>query len=748
MRSTIYIEGNRIDLFDDENFEINSSVANTDDISKINSDYTKLFSVPASETNNKIFKHFYNADINNTFDSRTTKKAEIKLDGFSYKKGRIRLEKVVVKNQVPYSYSINFWGELINISELIGNDKLSNLDFSIYNFDFTSSNVKSGLQSYVPSTDENIIYTLFSDKQYVYNILTNENTDTLVNIAYNGNPRGVKFGSLKPSIRLIAIIEAIENKYSIKFSRDFFDTNIFRDLFLWVKKRLKDVNFKPTILPFTTTNDIYMQLTTWVYPFLSISDFRFLSIRVIPEVGYESLPYVLTIKDGSTVLYNINFIGNQVFTSSSFQPIFLNNDFRVYNISFEVTAKEDFQFTSIFTNFKTGGIDLKTSSTVVLSAFSYFDISLNMPDISILDFLKGIFSMFKLVAIPKENEEIYVDTIDSFYRDGNYIDISKYVDFSSYDVNRGVISNVINFKYQEPKTILAKEFLKLTGQAYGDEELKLTDENNKPLDGDSLEITLPFEQPIYERLPNTNIQYGLILDEKLEDVETKPIIFYNNNTNLQGTSISFINNLSVAEAINTTLNIPSQCLGLNSQISSLNWGEEFSTWNNAVIKTTLFSKFWKSYILSVFNIKKRLFSFNAVLPTQILLKLKLNDIFFISERWYRINDYSVNLLTGEAKLNLTNNFEYTFNEFMPSQDSIYTGSNGFITNIKVTNSAIMNISIEDIGFGTSWCTAEKVGVFLRVYLSASPLLVDRDCFILVDNGESQSFKIYVNQKSI
>ena len=48
MRLTIYIEGQKLDLFKDEVIELNSSVANTDDVTKINTDYTKTFTVPAS----------------------------------------------------------------------------------------------------------------------------------------------------------------------------------------------------------------------------------------------------------------------------------------------------------------------------------------------------------------------------------------------------------------------------------------------------------------------------------------------------------------------------------------------------------------------------------------------------------------------------------------------------------------------------------------------------------------------------
>ena len=58
---SIYIQGNKVDLFDDEDITVNSSVAMISDITKNSTDYTKSFTVPASESNNKLFKHYYDA---------------------------------------------------------------------------------------------------------------------------------------------------------------------------------------------------------------------------------------------------------------------------------------------------------------------------------------------------------------------------------------------------------------------------------------------------------------------------------------------------------------------------------------------------------------------------------------------------------------------------------------------------------------------------------------------------------------
>ena len=92
-----------------------------------------------------------------------------------------------------------------------------------------------------------------------------------------------------------------------------------------------------------------------------------------------------------------------------------------------------------------------------------------MPELKIVDFLKGIFNMFKLVAIPKDDGSIYVNTLDSYYAQGQRYDATKYIDFAKFDVDRGELLKRIAFEFEEPSTILNMEFKKRAadGQGYG-----------------------------------------------------------------------------------------------------------------------------------------------------------------------------------------------------------------------------------------------------------------------------------------
>ena len=52
----VNIEGQRLELFEDEKIQINSSVQNVQDIAKVFTDYSQSFTVPATPHNNQIFE--------------------------------------------------------------------------------------------------------------------------------------------------------------------------------------------------------------------------------------------------------------------------------------------------------------------------------------------------------------------------------------------------------------------------------------------------------------------------------------------------------------------------------------------------------------------------------------------------------------------------------------------------------------------------------------------------------------------
>ena len=157
-RVQLYIDGQEADLFQNESIEINLSVQNIKDISKVFGDFTNSFTIPASPANNKIFKHYYNVDISGSFNASVRVDAFIEVNNNLFRAGVIELENVQLKSNEPYAYSVGFYSNVTSLKDTFGEDTLNDLDLSAQNHTYTDFNIATGLNNYVGGTGD-AIYT-------------------------------------------------------------------------------------------------------------------------------------------------------------------------------------------------------------------------------------------------------------------------------------------------------------------------------------------------------------------------------------------------------------------------------------------------------------------------------------------------------------------------------------------------------------------------------------------------------------
>lgn len=660
----IYIGADKLDLFKDENISLTSSVASINDISKNTTDFTQSFTVPASDINNNIFKHYYNATLENGFDARTPVAGTIEIDGLPFKNGKFTLTKVALKFGSPTSYTINFVGNLVSIKDKVKDDTLAQLDLTAYDHTYSSANVETGLTNELFSGD--LKYAMFAKKQYFYkdDATNNDNTETLANIAWGGGADvGVLYSDLKPCLKIARIVEAIATKYGFNFSTDFFGDESFEKLYMWLNSNNEIVNFEQR-LNFDSGTNPYFNFTTDKATY-NFTGYRrvFNYVRIEPDPSYMNIPYTVRIYVNGEVKAERSYTGDS--TALAFQ-ITLDNG--TQDVWFTITASTKILFDCIYTAEGTSfGVPIfaYTITGTANDLDNLFRVSLNMPNIKVIDFLRGLFQMFKLVVIANEYDDIYVNTFVSFYADGGFYDVTKYVNFESTTVERGNLLNEISFKFQPPTTLLNSQFLLNTGEAYGDEIAILEDEDGNKIEGSSFTLELPFEQIVYERLidlndnQSTNIQYAGIFNEQIEPVVPAPHICYLIAVNMTDKPMAFIDDTSTKTQISSAINIPSHTMTLEDVEFSTIFGSEFSEWNGEIITNSLYNLYYDDYINAIFNLKRRSFSFTAFLPVDIMTKLKLNDVLKIKEDYYRIDNYNLNLLTGETRLNLINSFDNT-----------------------------------------------------------------------------------------
>lgn len=707
----IYIEDYKLDLFEDETIEVTSSVADIGDISKNTSDYSKSFTIPASANNNKIFKHYYDFNIDDPFDARVKVDGRIDIDGFLFRKGKFSLEKCIVKDGNPYSYSIFFNGSLVSLKDRFKLDKLSDLDLSVYDHPYNSQEVKDRF-----SVINDLSYVLLSKKRLYYNSAAdNINTDSIANISFHGGANtGINWDLLKPAIKIIRIIQAIEVKYGITFSTDFIYDNVLNDLFLWVNKD-SNIYGKATntlqidfdnIGGFTSTEINIIEN----YLRFDFNGFVFLRVTITPSAGYSNVGYSLkTIRnDGEPSVSALSF-GTTDF------------DFAVGSgtkYSFEVESSSEFKFSSsIRRNLLQGNNVTNTFAYFAEQTINaIFQIKSNIPDIKVIDFFKGLVSMFKLVVIPTSENDIYLDTFEAFYKKGKIINITKYVDFSSYEVSRGKLLSEINFKFKDPTTILNAQFKKNNDLAYGDEQVLLTEDgsvNGKLIDGSSLKIELPFEQMVYEKLTDTNgggdtnIVYGGVFSESLSPVNISSHLMYVSTTiPVSGKEVGFINGSLQKESL-SQFNIP---LHKKLNLPSLTFGIEVDEYSGESSDVNLYSEYYRSYVNSIFDVKSRDFKYEAILPLRVILNLKLNDVLEIRNNYFFVDNFTTNLVTGRTSLSLINAFNVNVGAFNSSTNQVIVGHYEQSYNVLIYSSVVPSATASSAPWLT-FTTASGLVVF-------------------------------------
>ena len=336
------------------------------------------------------------------------------------------------------------------------------------------------------------------------------------------------------------------------------------------------------------------------------------------------------------------------------------------------------------TSYSTTETAVYANYTLGLSAESA-KLSSYFPKIKTIDFLTGLFKMFNLTAY-YNGSQVVVMTLDNYYAAGNTYDITDYVDTTSTKVSKSVIYSDVDFSFEGQETFATSKANELTLNSYrdfGNEKLnnahELFDEQF-PFDGGKYEVKVPFEKMMYERMIdqesdlNTYHHWGWAVDSSESPMLCKPLLFYPEKVGLgyivpSAYSLVFDKNVKMQDGSWNTIGGSWDSSGssvslINMYIRpsnstdddayTLNFGAEIDEFSLDLNTNSLFDKFYKTYITSVYDKAARIYTFTAYLPSQILNRYELNDTFIIGNREYRINKIKVNLLNGKSELELIN----------------------------------------------------------------------------------------------
>ena len=634
----IYTDYVKMDLFNDESVSISDSIQDVRDISKIFTTFSQQFNLPASKTNNKFFKHYQDTDIINSFDARFKADAIIKLNGVDFRKGKIRLNTVDLKNNKAYSYKVVFFGDIVELKDLMKDDDLSSLkSLDSLNFTYDDATVLSKFKTPV-TTD--IVFPLVTHSKY-FNIHTNDK--------YQSGSDSLVYTDLKPALRIKKIIQAIESKYNLTFSNDFFNSFNFQNIYMLLHRASGYVSNALTTGGLLTVTNTLNDLT--------VTTANNVDIRPLSDGSLYAFTYNITLTAATPVTVRITSPNGQVYAEQTFSTA------ATHTVQFQITNNIP---TNVFFTVESENTLTISNQTLAItrlqglltatyafpnnSILNTFVVSRQIPQMKVIDFITSLFKMFNLTAY-KENGIIVVRSLQDFYNEGNTYDITDYVDVDKSSIGKLLQFKEVDFRFKSKEYFLVKNSDEIQDDDFGN----LTSGNDE-FDGGAYKIEIGFEKMMYERLRDdsgnlTNVTQGSLLDNNLEATIGQPLLLYCKNTNANG-SIFW----------NGTTEITNYKRPSNSNVvlpfnnTTLNFGGEMDENSLEFNTNSLFQKNYIDYISSIFDKQARKTKITAYLPLRILLNYNLNDTFTIANKSYRINTIKTNLLTNKTELELFNVF--------------------------------------------------------------------------------------------
>ena len=701
----LYIENQRIDLFKDESVSLTQTIKNVKDIAKIFTEFTRTFAVPASSVNNKIFQHYYNSDIINGFDARKKADARLELNDLPFKQGTIRLEGVNLKNNLPHTYRITFFGNTVDLKDIFGNEMLSSLNWSnSFNKEYSYNEVVNVMTN--NSHGLMVVPLITHTNRMFYDTSGSNNVEGNVFPTANPNaPNGVKWDQFKYAVSALSIIGNISTKYNLTFSNDFFsffNPNGIVVLYMWLHRKSGSV-VQPlqvqrvyTLLDnLYTTNDnnnvaVLSGSTTSIYVSASDNPNRFetvgsMEVSVTP-VNSSDVWGMQVLRNGVVIKQVTDIQGPGGFVIGAGQNGILNQ----HTYTFQLTSITNVAFNAdqIFIRINSTRTfpgsnpsqevdDFKNLTTFQTNQNQEFNLSEQMPKMKVIDFMSGIFKMYNLIAYV-ENDIIVVKSLDQYYAASTTVyNIDKYLDTTKASTDVALPFKQVNFGYKGLGTLLAKQFQQITNSGWGSMAFTL-DGDTFDAPSEAYKIELPFEHMMYERLYDQNpstgfastaIQWGYSVNENLQPYKGEPLFFcgviLDNVTPIRILDTAVVNS---GQNIATYM-IPSNSFTLDSSINKHNihfqneLNEYFANEPTSLVAgqnplsftDTLFETEYKAYIQGVFDNSMRLKKVTAYLPMKVYYNLQLNDLIEINQQTYKINSLTTDLTTGKTEFELLNN---------------------------------------------------------------------------------------------
>ena len=669
----IFVEGRELDLFNDETIEVNSTIQNIQDISKTFTDFSQSFTIPTSANNNAIWEYFYENALNSSINYQERLDGYIEIDMTFFRRGKIQMEKSQLKNGQADNYTITFYGDVTTIKDLVGEDLLSDLDYTTINHDYTFNEVFDRVQNY--GTDWDVCYPLITSNR-IWEYLSTQPQSNIPQwlIPFMGstsndihtNAGAIDYRELFPAVRVKSIFDIIGLQYGITFTGAFLSDPKFTQAYLWYKNKntyaftgeAQSVIFNSVVSSFLPTYplNLYVDPTLGKISTIYLNGASFHEVTMaVNTISSLTIPYYVDVYRNGAFFATWNGLGFTLNGALSNIPNTLGlNDYYTFQVRAESTLNIDFNVTYSVSYFISGTLntDFITYDTFTNALTTFTDLAQLAPTMKVTDFVTGILKQFNLTCFGTGVNTYEIVPLDDWYSAGAVIDITEFTDKTEIGIDRVKLYKKIGFAFEQSNSLMNKAFFEQGLKEYGNTEYQY------PYDGGEFTIKVPFENLLFNQFTSggtpTGLQVGYSLDSAFAPYIPKPCLLYK----FGGVNLVDHIHFTDGSSHNTTNDYTmfGQDLTDNGIKYSTNFAPETSSYWLTPIQQSIFATYYFPYLTNLFNPKNRLTTIKANLPVSILTGLQLNDRLIIRDKRYLINEMKTNLVTGETTFQLLNDF--------------------------------------------------------------------------------------------
>lgn len=646
---------NRIELFDDEKISVTSSIQNVNDISKIFTDYSQSFTIPASANNNEIFKHWYENSLDNGFDQRIRYDGYIEIDTQTFRSGKWQLESASVKNNRVEDYKITFYGELKSLSDKFGDEKLQDVkELNDYTIAYSGTVVEELVTTALSASQTDVLFPLISSKRTWSAGDPNPPTSSGHPIVYN---------ELFPAIKLPLIFNAFETRYGVNFNGVFLNDERFTKAYLWLKNNEAETytmtSAERRIEIQATENDgnFYADATNNTVTAVGFENNGTFTVNVTSATNYDM---TLTVYKDGAFFGSIQGVTNSISYTLGTQTGTGVFHFTIKKAYTSTTPTFNYTYNAnqfIVSNPRQPSDGLQTtfsdSGSIVMD--NLMDLCVIAPDMKVSDFFAGVLKMFNLTCYSEDGVNFTIEQLENWYFLGGIKDFSQYTT-TDFEYTRIKPYKKIDFKYQKNESVLNRTFYDRNAREYGDLNYAFFN------DGSDYTIQLPFENLLFNSWNNSSYstaslpQVAYAFKPDLKPFKPKGVILYFTGGQDFAVDWHFDDGINPVLSFNYA-NVFGADVNVNrNETNTLNWGVEISTVYFENIYRTLFANYYLDYLNNLYSLKSRLVKVKMRLPYLELLNLKLNDRIVIRDKRYIINQFTTDLTTFESDFELIQDF--------------------------------------------------------------------------------------------